>query len=156
MTAIPRATAEQRLQWEVSREEYDVIREVFLQHCDRELAGDIDGVLETLTAGCVYQLPQTGQRWEGHAGARRFYEELLTAFPDNSWDIHDVVLGPQGVMSNATMNAHQQAPFAGVNQVGQEVRWRLNNMFPWDSEAKKFQGEILYYFRPESEYFVPK
>jgi ketosteroid isomerase-like protein len=60
--------------------EYDAIRELFLRHCDRELAGDIDAVLETLTPDCVYELPQTGQRWEGHVGARRFYEELLTGF----------------------------------------------------------------------------
>jgi hypothetical protein len=77
-------------------------------------------------------------------------------FPDNSWDIHDVVVGPQGVMSQVTMPAHQAAPFAGVNDVGHEVRWRLNNMFPWDPEAKKFRGETLYYCRPESEYFVSK
>jgi predicted ester cyclase len=156
MTAIPRATAEQRAGWEVDRAEYDAIRALFFQHCDRELAGDIDAVLETLTPDCLYELPQTGQRWEGHPGARQFYDELLKAFPDNSWDIHDVVVGPQGVMSNVTMTAHQQAPFAGVDQVGQQVRWRLNNMFPWDPEAKRFRGETLYYFRPESEYFIAK
>jgi predicted ester cyclase len=156
VTAVPKETVEQRVQWEANREEYDLIRDVFFRHCDRELAGDIDAVLETLTPDCVYELPQTGQRWEGHAGARRFYAELLAAFPDNSWELHDVVVGPQGVMSNVTMTAHQAAPFAGVNQVGTEVRWRLNNMFPWDPEAKKFSGETLYYFRPESEYFIPE
>jgi predicted ester cyclase len=156
MTAIPKASVEDRVQWEVSQAEYDRIREVFLHHCDRELAGDIDGVLETLTPDCVYELTQTGQRWDGHAGARRFYEELLGAFPDNSWEIHDVVIGPQGVMSNVTMTAHQAAPFAGVNDVGQEVHWRLNNMFPWDPQAQQFRGETLYFFRPEAEYFVPK
>jgi predicted ester cyclase len=154
MTAIPKATAEERVAWEVNKGQYDEIRRVFLLHCERELAGDIDGVLETLTPGCVYQLPQTGQRWEGLVGARQFYDELLAAFPDNSWELHDVVLGPQGVMSNVTMTAHQQAPFAGVDQVGQAVRWRLNNMFPWDPRAKRFMGETLYYFRPEVEYFV--
>jgi predicted ester cyclase len=156
MTAIPRATIEQRLQWEVDRDEYDLIRAVFLQHCDRELAGDIDAVLKTLTPDCLYLFSQTGQRWEGHAGARQFYKELLTAFPDNRWDVHDVVVGPQGVMSNVTMTAHQQAPFAGVDQVGEEVHWRLNNMFPWDAHAKRSRGETLYYFRPEPEYFVPQ
>lgn len=153
MTAMSKTTAEERLGWEVTTAEYDAIRTSFLKHCDRELAGDIDGVLETLTDDCVYQLPQTGQRWKGHAGARQFYEEFLAAFPDNQWDIHDVVAGPQGVMSNVTMLAHQREPFAGVDQVGQEVRWRLNNMFPWDPDQQKFAGETLYYFRPEAEYF---
>jgi predicted ester cyclase len=144
------------VQWEVDRDEYDAIRALFLQHCDRELAGDIDGVLATLTPDCLYELPQTGQRWSGLAGARQFYDQFIAAFPDNSWEIHDVVVGPQGVMSNVTMTAHQRAPFAGVDQVGELVRWRLNNMFPWDSEAKKFRGETLYFFRPESEYFVTR
>ena len=154
MTATPKETVEQRLGWEVDQADYDLIRQVFLQHCDRELAGDIDGVLETLTSDCHYELPQTGQRWDGLDGARQFYTELLAAFPDNSWEIHDVVIGPQGVMSNVTMAAHQRAPFAGVNQPGQEVRWRLNNMFPWSPSEKKFRGETLYYFRPESEYLI--
>jgi hypothetical protein len=65
-----------------------------------------------------------------------------------------VVIGPQGVMSNVTMTAHQDKPFAGVDQVGQSVRWRLNNMFPWNPQGQLFTGEILYYFRPEAEYFV--
>ena len=99
-------------------------------------------------------MPQSGTRWEGQDGARRFYADLLAAFPVNQWDIHDVVIGPQGVMSNVTMIAKQEKPFLGVDQTGEDVRWRLNNMFPWDPDQRRFSGETLYFFRPEPEYFT--
>jgi hypothetical protein len=41
-------------------------------------------------------------------------------------------------MSNVTMIATQKQPFLGVDQTGQQVRWRLNNMFPWDPDQRKF------------------
>lgn len=153
MTGGDHESIEQRVQREITQAQYDGVRSTFLHHCERELAGDIDAVLTTLTTDCVYEHPQSGQRWEGHEGARAFYTAFLGAFPDNAWEIHDVVIGPQGVMSNATMTAHQQEPFLGVDQVGQAVTWRLNNMFPWDPDAQLFSGETLYFFRPESEYF---
>ncbi len=154
MTGAHHETVEQPVQREATQDQYDGIRSTFLRHCERELAGDIDAVLETLTHDCVYAHPQWGQRWEGHDGARRFYEAFLGAFPDNQWELHDVVIGPQGVMSNVTMTAKQQKPFLGVDQTGQDVRWRLNNMFPWDPDTQRFSGETLYFFRPESEYLM--
>ena len=93
MTRASHEAVEQRVQREVSQAQYDAIRAAFLLHCERELAGDIDGVLKTLTADCV-------------------------------------------------------------DQTGQAVRWRLNNMFPWDPDQRKFSGETLYFVRPESDYFV--
>jgi predicted ester cyclase len=154
MTGASRETIEQRVQREVTQEQYDAIRAAFLLHCERELEGDIEGVLQTLTPDCVYAHPQSGATWEGHDGARRFYEAFLGAFPDNQWELHDVVIGPQGIMSNVTMTAHQRHPFLGVDQTGHAVRWRLNNMFPWDPDQRKFSGETLYFFRPETDYFV--
>lgn len=58
MTAIPRTTVEHRVQWDASRGEYDTTRELFLLHCDRELAGDIEAVLETLTPNGSMSFPK--------------------------------------------------------------------------------------------------
>ena len=66
---------------EVTPELYRDVRELYKKHSLAEDARDLEGLISTLTPDCVYELVQTGHRWEGHDGARRFYTELLTAFP---------------------------------------------------------------------------
>ena len=46
-------------------------------------------MIATLTPACVYEVFPDGARWEGHAGATRFYTELLGAFPDIHFDLTD-------------------------------------------------------------------
>src|SRR5262249_1484298 len=67
--------------------EYDAIRELWKRHSTAEDARDLPGLIATLSDDCVYELPQTGHRWESHDGAARFYTELLTAFPDIHFDL---------------------------------------------------------------------
>ena len=67
---------------EVTPELYTEIRELYKKHSIAEDARDLPGLISTLTPDCVYELVQTGHRWEGHEGAARFYTGLLTAFPD--------------------------------------------------------------------------
>ena len=59
------------------------IKRLWIRHSIAEDARDIDGLIATLAPHCVYEMIPTGQRWEGHAGARAFYTELFAAFPDN-------------------------------------------------------------------------
>src|SRR5262245_1902417 len=76
---------------------YDEHREHGKKHSIAEDERDLPGLISTLTEDCVYELAQTGNRWEGHEGAARFYTELLGAFPDIHFDLTDIVIGPQGV-----------------------------------------------------------
>src|SRR5687768_11041454 len=64
----------------VTEDSYTEIRELYKSHSVAEDNRDIAGLLATLSTDCVYELCQTGVRWEGHDGAARFYTELLTAF----------------------------------------------------------------------------
>ncbi len=95
---------------EVTPELYHEVRELYKRHSMAEDARDLDGLISTLTPDCVYELVQTGHRWEGHDGARRFYTGLLTAFPDIRFDLTDIVIGPQGVCEEADVTATQSAP----------------------------------------------
>ena len=52
--------------------EYDEIREQWKRHSLAEDARDLPGLISTLTEDCVYELAQSGHRWEGHDGAGRF------------------------------------------------------------------------------------
>ena len=66
----------------------------------------------------MYEIVPTGQRWEGHDGARAFYTELFAAFPDNRFALTEIVVGPQGVFEAARLTGTNLGPWAGVAGLG--------------------------------------
>jgi steroid delta-isomerase-like uncharacterized protein len=139
-----RSSIRERLAWPVSPELHRQIRRLWQRHSIAEDRRDIDGLIETLTEDCIYELMATGERWEGHAGAREFYGTLFAAFPDNRFDLTDIVIGPQGVMEVATLTATHRGPFAGLPPSGRPVRLTVVIHFPWDPDAELFTGERIY------------
>ena len=131
---------------DVDAAEYAAIRDLYKTHSIAEDARDLAGLISTLTPDCVYELVQTGHRWEGHDGARRFYTELLTAFPDIRFDLTDIVIGPQGVCEEADVTATHEAPWLGIEPTGARLAWKVVIWFPWDSERKLFRGERVHVF----------
>ena len=129
---------------DVSAEEHDEIRELWKRHSIAEDNRDLPGLISTLTADCVYELPQTGDRWEGHEGATRFYMELLTAFPDIHFDLTDIVIGPQGVCEEARVTGTHQGTWLGVAPTNELLTWNVVIFFPWDAERRLFRGEKVY------------
>jgi predicted ester cyclase len=101
-------------------------------------------LLSTLAPECVYAIVGTGLRWEGHAGARAFYTELFAAFPDNRFALTDIVIGPQGVFEAVVLEATHEGLFAGLAPTGRRVRLELAILFPWNAEARLFDGEQIF------------
>lgn len=132
-------------------QEYDEIRDLWKAHSLAEDARDIPGLMATLTEDCVYEIVQTGHRWEGHEGATRFYTGLLGAFPDIDFNLTGIVIGPQGVCEEAVATGTHQAPWLGWEPSGERVTWRVVIFFPWDPERKLFTGERVYTFFPDGE-----
>ena len=124
--------------------DHDAIRELWKKHSIAEDERDLPGLISTLTPDCVYELVQTGHRWEGHEGAARFYTELLTAFPDIHFDLTDIVIGPQGVCEEARVTATHEAAWLGVDPTGERLEWSVVIWFPWDPERRLFRGEKVY------------
>jgi len=125
-------------------EEYDEIRELWIRHSIAEDNRDLPGLISTLTEDCVYELAQSGHRWEGHEGAARFYTELLTAFPDIHFDLTDIVIGPQGVCEEARVTGTHAARWLDYSPTNEQLTWRVVIFFPWDPEQRKFKGEKVY------------
>jgi predicted ester cyclase len=132
------------LRRDLSQEEYDEIRELWKRHSIAEDARDLPGLISTLAEDCVYELVQTGDRWEGHDGAARFYTELLTAFPDIHFDLTNIVIGPQGVCEEAQVTGTHRQPWLGREPTGEFIEFGVVIFFPWDREARKFSGERVY------------
>jgi predicted ester cyclase len=134
----------ERLGWPADPVTHRRIRRLWQRHSIAEARRDIDGLVATLAPDCVYEIVGTGLRWEGHAGARRFYEELFAAFPDNRFGLTDIVIGPQGVFEAVVLEATHRGSFAGLEPTGRAVRLELAILFPWDRASERFGGEQIF------------
>jgi predicted ester cyclase len=132
------------LRREPAADEYGQIRELWKRHSIAEENRDLPGLLSTLTDDCVYELLQTGHRWEGHEGAARFYGGLLGAFPDVDFQLTDIVIGPQGVCEEADVSGTHEAAWLGIPPSGERLVWKVAIFFPWDTDRRLFRGERVY------------
>ena len=123
------------------------IKRLWVRHSIAEDRRDIDGLIATLAPDCVYEIAVTGQRWEGHDGARAFYAELFAAFPDNAFALSEIVIGPQGVFEVATLTGTIQGPWAGAPPSGLAVSLEVLILFPWDPATGLFRGERIWFDR---------
>ncbi len=124
--------------------EHEEIRELWKRHSKAEDNRDLPGLISTLTDDCVYQLVQTGHRWERHEGAARFYGGLLGAFPDIDFQLTDIVIGPQGVCEEADVTGTHEAEWLGIPPSGERLAWKVVIFFPWDAGRRLFKGERVY------------
>jgi predicted ester cyclase len=129
---------------EITPELYQQIREEWKTHSIAEDNRDIAGLMSTLTDDCVYELVQTGHKWQGKEGATRFYLELLGAFPDIHFDLQNIVIGPQGVCEEAHVTATHTGKWLDNEPTGEKVTFNVVIFFPWDMEKQKFKGERIF------------
>jgi predicted ester cyclase len=144
MAEMAENAALELLRREPTAEEHRDIRELWKRHSLAEDARDIRGLLDTLTEDCVYELVSTGDRWEGHEGAARFYAGLLSAFPDIDFRVENIVIGPQGVCEEARVIGTHEGDWLGHAATGQRLEWRVVIFFPWDRDRRLFRGERVY------------
>jgi steroid delta-isomerase-like uncharacterized protein len=142
---VVQAPIRERLRWEPDPTTYETIRRLWIDHSKAEDARDLGGLLATLAEDCVYEIVPTGQRWEGHAGATRFYTSFLGAFPDVKFDLQDIVIGPQGVIEITRMTGTHRGEWAGQPASNRRVETLIVIHFPWEPEVGKFAGERIYF-----------
>jgi predicted ester cyclase len=145
----------ERLGWELDGEGYQSIRRLWIAHSRAEDRRDLQGLIDTLAEDCVYEIVPTGQRWEGHAGARTFYMTFLGAFPDVKFELQDIVIGPQGVIEVTRMTGTHRGTWGDQAATGREVSMLIVIHFPWDPDAQKFAGERIYYDRRDLDATTP-
>ena len=134
----------EKLRRDFDADEYRAVRDLWKRHSIAEDERDIDGLMSTLTDDCVYEMVETGERWEGKEGATRFYLELLGAYPDIVFELTDIVIGPQGVFEVADVHGTFQGPWLGQEPTGERVEFGVMIFFPWDPDARLFTGEKIW------------
>jgi steroid delta-isomerase-like uncharacterized protein len=147
MTARSRPSIQARLARRFDPAELRRIKRLWVRHSIAEDRRDIEGLVATLAEDCLYEIVVTGQRWEGHEGARAFYTELFAAFPDNAFALGEIVVGPQGVFEVATLTGTNRGPWAGAPASGLPVSLEVIISFPWDPDTQRFLGERIWFDR---------
>ena len=127
--------------------ELRAIKRLWVRHSIAEDKRDIEGLLATLTNDPEYQLVPTNQRWQGVNAVRTFYTELFAAFPDNRFELTDIVIGPQGVFEAARLTGTNLGPWAGAPASGLPIDLEVLILFPWDAAAHRFKGERIWFDR---------
>lgn len=140
-------TARRRLGRRFDPDELRAIRRLWIQHSLAEDARDIDGLVATVTEDATYEIVPTAQMWRGHAGVRAFYGELFAAFPDNRFELTEIVVGPQGVFEAARLTGTNLGPWAGAPASGLPVALEVLILFPWDPAVRLFTGERIRFDR---------
>jgi predicted ester cyclase len=131
----------------VDPEEYGAIRKLWIAHSVAEEAHDIPGLMATLIEDCIYTMVNTGTSWRGKTGATRFYQQLLTAFPDIHFDLQNIVIGPQGVFEEAFVTGTYQSQWLNMpSPAGQRIEFNVTILFPWDPQQQLFSGERIYFY----------
>ena len=131
----------------VDPDEYLAIRQLWIAHSRAEEARDIPGLMATLTDDCVYTVENDGAIWHGKEGATRFYQQLLSAFPDIHFDLQQIVIGPQGVFEEAHVTGTYQVQWLNMPAPnGQPIDFTVLILFPWDPKRELFTGERVYYY----------
>lgn len=126
--------------------EHAAIQKLWIAHSLAEDAHDIPGLMATLTDDCVYTVVNKDVHWHGKEGATRFYQELLTAFPDIHFDLQHIVIGPQGVFEEAFVTGTYEAQWLDMpHPHGQRIEFNVTILFPWDPEQRLFTGERVYF-----------
>ncbi|HEX6490712.1 MAG TPA: ester cyclase [Gaiellaceae bacterium] len=138
------ARARELLGRRASAELHEEVRALWKRHSIAEDKRDLPGLIATLTEDCVYAFAGRPERWQGHAGASRFYEELLRAFPDIEFALTQIVIGPQGVCEEAVVTATHERDWLDLPASGERLEFEVAIFFPFDLEQRLFRGERIY------------
>jgi len=127
------------------------IKELWKKHSIAEDQRSIDGLISTLTPDCVYEVVNTGNVWHGHEGAREFYTQLLTAFPDIDFNLQDIEVGANGLYEEAKVTGTHTADWLNYPASGEKINFGVVIRFPWDEERRLFKGERVFVYGLETE-----
>lgn len=143
--SVARPSVRSRLGRGFDPAELRAIKRLWIRHSLAEDARDIEGLVATIAPQGEYEMVPTGQHWYGHDGVRAFYGELFDAFPDNKFELTEIVVGPQGVFEAARLRATNLAPWSGIPASGLPLDLEVLILFPWDPVARLFTGEKIWF-----------
>ncbi len=116
------------------------------EHVDRELAHDLDALVDTFTTDSVWEDVASAERHDGPQGIRRHYDELFTGFPDFSFEVVRRHTSDDAVVLEVIVTGTHAATWKGIPATGKAVRFPLCAIFTFGADDR-IDAEIVYYDR---------
>ena len=95
------------------------------QHVRLENAHDLEGVLQTFGTTARYDDEAWGEHYEGGAGVRQFYEQLMKALPDLEIEVVRRHVTDDAVLLEVMIRGTHLGSGVGFRQRGGESRSRF-------------------------------
>ena len=116
------------------------------EHIRLENAHDLDGVLRTFGNAARYDDEAWGEHYEGPAGVRSFYEQLMKALPDLEITVQSRHVTDDAVVVEVVIRGTQLGPWRGLPPTGRHVEFPLCGVYTFDHN-NRLAGERIYYDR---------
>jgi steroid delta-isomerase-like uncharacterized protein len=116
------------------------------QHIRLENEHDLGGVLRTFGETARYDDEAWGEHYEGAAGVRQFYEQLMKALPDLEIDVQRRHVTDDAIVLEVMIRGTQLGEWRGLPATGKRVEIPLCGVYTFDSDDR-LAGEKIYYDR---------
>jgi steroid delta-isomerase-like uncharacterized protein len=116
------------------------------QHIRFENQHDLAGVLGTFGENARYDDEAWGEHYEGSAGVRAFYEQLMTALPDLEIAVERQHLTDDAILVEVTIRGTHLGEWRGLPATGRKIEIPLCGVYTFD-ENDRLAGEKIYYDR---------
>ena len=116
------------------------------QHIRLENQHDLAGVLGTFGENARYDDEAWGEHYEGSAGVRAFYEQLMTALPDLEIAVECQHLTDDAILVEVTIRGTHLGEWRGLPATGRKIEIPLCGVYTFD-ENDRLAGEKIYYDR---------
>lgn len=124
----------------------DARLQVVEEHVRRENEHDLEGVLATFGETPVYEEEAWGERYQGMAGVRRYYEALLAAVPDLHIDIRRRHATEDAIVLEVTICGTHRGFWRGLPPTGRRLEFPLCAVYTFTPDDR-LAGERIYYDR---------
>ena len=116
------------------------------QHVRLENEHDLEGVLRTFGDTARYDDEPWGEHYQGQAGVRLFYEQLMTALPDLEIEIQRRHVTDDAILLEVMIRGTHLGGWRGLPATGRRVEFPLCGVYTFDDDDR-LAGERIYYDR---------
>ena len=116
------------------------------RHIRLENEHDLEGVLRTFGDAARYDDEAWGEHYQGAAGVRQFYEQLMRALPDLEIEVQRRHITNDAILVEVIIRGTHLGEWRGLPATGRRVEFPLCGIYTFDSD-EHLAGEKIYYDR---------
>lgn len=121
---------------ELNRDELDQARRnIVLAHIEAECRKDAQGTVDTFSHHPRYELVPTGEVIKGGDKVFAFWQEIMAAFPEFTFDTHEMHFAECSVIVETTFRGAHLGTCQSIPPTGKTVAYRMCNVFVFDGTA---------------------